>query len=62
MIAKAKVVLKPHLERAKNSPDGYLFRQMEGLNFLMINFIYPQIRNLEPKILILCLEESELFR
>lgn len=60
-ISKVKNLLRPHLEKIKNTPEGFYYRQMESLSFVIDNFLAPQ-RKIEPKIVILCLEESEIFR
>jgi hypothetical protein len=35
---------------------------MEGLTLIIESFIQPQIKSMSPQVIMLCLEESELFR
>lgn len=39
-----------------------LYRQMSGLRDIIDKYVLPQCNSLSPQMLMLCLEESELFR
>jgi hypothetical protein len=54
-IVNIKKKLAPHFERIKNSPDGYITRQMDTLSQLIESFLLPQIQKIPPKALILSL-------
>jgi hypothetical protein len=61
-VAKVRNLLRLPLEKVRSSPDGFYYRQMEGLAHIIDNFLMAQTKNLSAKAFILCLEESEAFR
>ena len=57
-MSKIRILLKVYLERIRLTPEGFYFRQMEGLGNIIDNFLLVQVKHLTPKAVILCLEES----
>jgi hypothetical protein len=55
--------LAQHFERLKTTAEGQaMTRQVDALTVMIENFLLPQVQRLQPKALILSLEESEIFR
>lgn len=62
-IGKIKNLIKTPLEKAKSSSsDAHFYREMEGLASIIERYLQPKIKEMNPKVLMLSLEESELFR
>lgn len=52
-------MIKGPLEKAKNNnSDSHLFRQMDGLTSIIERFLQPKIKEMDPKVIILSLEQS----
>ena len=54
-------MIRAPLEKTKNSPDGY-HRQMEGIVSMIEGHLMVRIKTISPSVIIMALEESELFR
>lgn len=55
--------LAQHFDRLKATQEGQIMlKQVDALVAMIESFLLPQVHRLEPKALILALEETEIFR